>query len=126
MNDKQWEEIKYFKSSEFDSNDEPGSGKNMNFDLVKILDKARQKIGRPLVLHSGMRSVKHNAEVGGVSESAHTMGMAADIDCPDSQTRFDLINIFLEFGIRRLGIGKNFLHIDIDPDKPQSVVWLYP
>lgn len=125
MNQKQWEEIKYFKPQEFDSPDEPGSGQNMSFDLVQILDKARQKCGRPLVLHSGMRSQTHNTDVGGVNESAHTLGFAVDIDCQDSQSRFDLIKIFTDLGIRRIGIGKTFLHVDIDPDKPQSVVWLY-
>ena len=42
-----------------------------------------------------------------------------------SQDRFNLINIFLDLGITRIGIAKAFIHIDVDPDKSPDVIWTY-
>lgn len=47
--------------------------------LAIILDIAREKIGKPITITSGYRTVSHNAKVGGAKYSYHTRGMAADI-----------------------------------------------
>lgn len=47
--------------------------------LAVILDIAREKIGKPIIITSGYRTVSHNAKVGGTKYSYHTRGMAADI-----------------------------------------------
>lgn len=47
--------------------------------LAIILDIARDKIGKPITITSGYRTVSHNAKVGGAKYSYHTRGMAADI-----------------------------------------------
>lgn len=47
--------------------------------LAVILDIARGKIGKPITITSGYRTVSHNAKVGGAKYSYHTRGMAADI-----------------------------------------------
>lgn len=47
--------------------------------LAVILDIAREKIGKPIIITSGYRTVSHNAKVGGAKYSYHTRGMAADI-----------------------------------------------
>ena len=44
-----------------------------------VLDPARQKYGGPVLVNSGYRCPKHNAEVGGVANSQHMKGEAADI-----------------------------------------------
>jgi len=45
----------------------------------ELLEPARAYIGRPVYLSSGYRPPEKNAEVGGVKESDHTKGRAADI-----------------------------------------------
>ena len=90
----------------------------------------------------GYRCPAHNAEVGGVKQSAHMTGLAADIACPDSVTRLKILRGLIVAGFRRIGIGKNFIHgesrqarvlplgfasqtlSDVDTTKPNSV-WLY-
>ena len=121
-----WADIKYFKSYEFDSKDAPGSGCNMNLDFVRKLDKLREAVKVPLIIHSGYRTAEHNALVGGVDSSAHETGHAADIGALSSGLRFRIVEAALRLGFRRVGIGNGFVHIDDDITKPQDMVWLYP
>lgn len=72
-----WDNIKYFKQSEFDC---PDCGlNNMNLKVVKIADKIREHFGRPAHVTSGSRCTKHNKEVNGKSNSRHLQGKAIDM-----------------------------------------------
>lgn len=51
-----------------------------------VLDPLREGIGRPISVTSGYRSPEVNARVGGASSSQHTLGEAADIECPGVST----------------------------------------
>jgi uncharacterized protein YcbK (DUF882 family) len=94
--------------------------------LLVILDKIRERFDRPININSGFRCEDHNESVGGVPESAHIKGLAADIRCDNSRDRFELINVLLSYvPVRRIGMGSNFIHIDIDEDKPLDVMWVY-
>lgn len=46
-----------------------------------VLEPLREKIGRPLVVNSGYRSKALNKAVGGVANSYHLEGLAADLRC---------------------------------------------
>ncbi len=120
-----WSQIRYFKPWEFDSPDEPGSGKRISLELVRKLDDIRHDYGSPLHVNSGVRTARHNAEVGGVDSSAHVDGLAADIRVSSSYQRYMLLGLALSKGVPRIGIGRSFLHLDLDTSKPQFVVWLY-
>lgn len=73
-----WDNIKYFKESEFTC--KCGCGlNNMNLKVVKIADKVREYFGSPAIVTSGSRCKKHNKEVGGVSNSRHLQGKAIDM-----------------------------------------------
>ena len=54
-------------------------------ELLRLLEKIRSIVGAPVIINSAYRCKRHNREVGGVTSSWHTQGMAADI----RQTRFD-------------------------------------
>lgn len=47
--------------------------------LAVILEIARKKIDKPIIITSGYRTVSHNKKVGGAKYSYHMRGMAADI-----------------------------------------------
>ena len=117
--------MKYFNYSEFDSPDVQGSGQMMDKNFLNLLDQARDKFDKPININSGFRTPAHNESVGGTENSSHLKGLAADVACIASQDRFDLINIFLDLGITRIGIAKTFIHIDVDPDKSHNVIWTY-
>lgn len=116
---------KNFNSKEFDSPDLPNSGINMNREFVKKLQRIRTLIGEPLHINSGYRTKMHNAKIGGIYNSEHLNGKAADIFTRNSQIRFLIIKLALEIGFTRIGIGTNFIHLDISSDKPDDVIWLY-
>lgn len=50
--------------------------------LIELLEKLRAKAGAPVHVNCGYRCPKHNAEVGGVPNSQHVEGTAADITIP--------------------------------------------
>ena len=119
--------IKYFNLSEFDSPDDVDSGDNMDVDFIRKLDEARETAGIPFKVNSGYRTPFHNTMVGGVKDSSH-MNIpccAVDIEAKDSKTRFLIISSAIKVGINRIGIGKNFIHLDSDITKSQDVTWHY-
>lgn len=93
--------------------------------LVEILQNIRDDLGSSISISSGYRCEEHNRSVGGVDSSSHTKGLAVDIRCSSSDRRFSLIELALDHGITRIGVSSSFIHLDIDSNKPQMVIWTY-
>lgn len=95
-------------------------------EMWRLLDKIREEFGSPINITSGLRTQgENNALKDSVSNSAHLSGLAADISCLYSDKRFKLVEVALKNGVNRIGIGKTFVHLDIDPTKPKNVLWHY-
>tara|TARA_R100001510_G_C7645622_1_gene202983 strand:- start:685 stop:1050 length:366 start_codon:yes stop_codon:yes gene_type:complete len=121
--------MKYFTLKEFDSPDEPGSGKHMDKEFLEMLDLAREEAEVPFKITSGFRTKEYNDELlrkgySASSKSSHLKGCAADIFCSTSQMRSIIIRALVNVGFKRIGIGKSFLHVDNDSDKSDAM-WLY-
>jgi len=117
-----WSRVKFFTKKEFNCR---CCGKsNISANLVLKLDLARELAETPFVITSGYRCPQHNEEVGGVKDSAHVLGLAVDIAVPNNVARLKIIRGLIIAGFRRIGIGKDFIHADIDKSKPQNL-WLY-
>ena len=115
---------KHFELSEFTC--KCGCGKNNISDiLVRKLDRVREKAGIPILISSGYRCESNNVAAGGAPDSAHLYGLAADITVYSSNARWTLLSSIFTTGFNRIGIGKTFIHVDIDDSKPPKVVWLY-
>lgn len=97
----------------------------MKESTLALLEKAREDANVPFIINSGFRCEKHNKEVGGKSEGAHTTGYAVDIEATDSLTRYEILDSLLKVGFNRIGIADTFIHVDNDPTKPRKVVWVY-
>lgn len=54
----------------------------LNANLVSQLDKLREHYGKSCTITSGLRDTIYNKKVGGVTNSEHTKGRAADIYLP--------------------------------------------
>jgi uncharacterized protein YcbK (DUF882 family) len=93
--------------------------------LVHQLETARRILGRPMHITSGIRCATHNATIGGADASSHLTGLAADLACPSAYDRYDLLMAILTAGFTRVGIGKDFVHADIDRTKAHDLCWLY-
>ena len=116
--------FKFFSLSEFDSPDLPNSGKNMDINFIYKLEHAREIAGIPFKVTSGYRTKEHNAKVGGVPNSSHLIGVAADIAVDSGRERYIILNALIKAGFKRLGVAKTFIHCDTDESKPNSV-WTY-
>lgn len=117
--------MKYFNYEEFDSPDIQGSGQLMDEKMLSMLDEVREMYGKPISINSGYRTIRHNAKVGGKSKSSHLKGLAVDIACGTSRDRYNLLEALKSVGFNRIGIAKSFIHVDLDFDKTQNVIWTY-
>jgi uncharacterized protein YcbK (DUF882 family) len=93
-----------------------------NDDLLKKLQKLRDKIALKIRVNSGCRCVLHNISVGGSETSSHMRGLAADISCSDNK----LLAAWALIMFPRVGIGRNFefVHVDVDEAKGKGA-WTY-
>lgn len=97
----------------------------MDENFLRTLDKVREYAGIPLVLNCAYRSVEWDKAKGRSGNSAHTRGKAADIRCSASVTRWKIVRAAIDAGVRRIGIGESFVHLDTDDTLPQCVMWHY-
>ena len=118
-----WDEIKYFKKQKFPCKCGKycdGYPSEIDMDMVKIADKIRAKIGKPITINSGLRCKTHNANVGGVSNSQHLLGKAADLGCPAGCTPTQMASIAEEIMGDTGGIGIYPWGIHIDTRSTKS------
>ena len=74
-----------------------------------VLDPAREKLGMPVVVNSGFRCPLHNKTVGGVYNSQHVSGQAADVHCKDNKK---LAKVIVENGrFDQLILYPTFVHV---------------
>lgn len=110
---------KHFKLSEFVCKD--GSNRVViDMDLVNELQKLRNFINKPIVITSGYRTPKYNAEIGGATNSMHMLGKAVDIYVHNMSSE-ELYYIARHFNFKGFGIYDNWLHLDVRLDK--LAVW---
>ena len=117
--------LKYFSYEEFASPDVPHSGEYMDDNFLEMLDSAREISGIPFKINSGYRTIEHNYEVGGKSNSSHIVGKAADIAVKGSRQRWIITEALIQAGFNRIGIAKTFIHVDSDDTKDANVIWTY-
>jgi zinc D-Ala-D-Ala carboxypeptidase len=118
--------MKYFTPEEFASPDAPGSGARMNKHFLDLLDQMREEAGIPFHINSGYRTVTYNAALKDATpNSAHTRGMAADIAATTGREKWLIVDAAMKANIKRIGIGKTFVHVDIDGTLPNPSIWLY-
>jgi uncharacterized protein YcbK (DUF882 family) len=90
-------------------------------NLISTLNIIREVLGGKIIISSGCRCPKRNAAVGGVDDSNHTTGNAADIVSPKATApeMLKLIRRLWEEGAlpELAGLGKypTFTHVDVLP-----------
>ncbi len=87
----------------------PRARENIVALVNNVLDPVRELYGKPIYVTSGYRCYRHNLEVGGVKNSQHMQGEAADIHCDDNQ---QLIRLIKQLGtFDQLIVYPTFLHV---------------
>jgi putative chitinase len=96
---------------------------NLTYGCHQLLEPARLIVG-PIIINSGFRNEAVNSKVGGVKNSQHRLGQAADIR-PKDPKQFQRLVDFLkswEFTDQLL-TGNGWLHISWNPfAKPRHFV----
>ena len=67
---------------------------NLIYLCAAVLQPLRDELGRPVSITSGYRSARLNAHVGGVPNSYHLQGLAADIHVDseeDARRKFEIL-----------------------------------
>ena len=83
-------------------------------ELLEVLDAMREQIGAPLLLSCAYRCPAHNKEVGGVPNSQHVQGCAADVLLPEGKSVDELATIAENCGADGIGsyYDSGFVHVD--------------
>lgn len=123
LDTKFWNTIKYFKYTEFDSPDEPGSGLKMDYDFINLIDLIRYWSNVEFHVQSGFRTSERNLEIKGSLNSAHLRGLAADIFAQNNKIKHIILKSCFLFCIPRIGIYEKHIHIDVDLNLPHPIVW---
>lgn len=86
----------------------------MDERLMRLLDKLRDKWGKPIYVTSGYRCRAHNFDVGGVTGSYHCMAKAVDIIPPEGVECHELAAVAMDLGFDGIGLYSDdgFVHLD--------------
>ncbi len=118
-----WDDIQFFSRAEFKCQ---CGGRYCNGfpvepaeETVRMADEVRRRAGVPLTVNSGLRCARHNAEVGGVSNSLHLTGQAVDLSGSISPAKLHQIaeQVQAEMIPGRGGLGLYSWGIHIDNGK---------
>lgn len=130
--------IKYFKLSEFINSataNRLGIDNIPSFEVVDnlnrladYLDGIRAKFGKPILVSSGYRCPMLNKAVGGVVNSQHLKGLAADLVCSDIEKLLSIIRETKGFDQviteHNKGSKSYWIHVSVAPvfGKPRNQV----
>lgn len=105
---------KNFAVSEFDCHCENPDCKWTLIDdyLILRLQKERDIVRVPIVIHSGYRCQMHNKTIGGKPGSYHLIGKAADLHVKGLNVK-SMLDLFEGFDGLGQYQGRHFIHCDI-------------
>lgn len=102
-----------------------GCGANeADAELLMRIGDAENIIGRALEITDGYRCPVGNRLAGGHRTTPHLDGHAAHIRAAQSHHRYAVLRAVIQAGFRRIGIGADFIHVDIRRTG-RGAVWLY-
>lgn len=120
---------KYFTSEEFSRCVPSCKISDIKPELLVLLDDLRAFCGFPIRLNSAYRSVDYELSKGRAGTSSHCKGLAVDIKCTSPIERAVILSYVFADALNthpafRVGIGKTYIHLDIDSEKPYAC-WVY-
>lgn len=101
-------------------------------DLLDILNRIeincqmRHSDFDQLYINSAYRSPDYEKRHGRDGTSAHCLSKAVDISCKRNDLRYTIVKSALQLGINRIGIYKNYIHLDtanFKDKKSPCVIW---
>jgi hypothetical protein len=100
---------------DIENNPSPEAKLNLAMLCKNVLEPLREAVNVPIVITSGYRSRELNKAVGGVPDSQHTKGQAADIIVPGYNLKdaFNFIreNLVFDQAIYEEGLHGDWIHV---------------
>ena len=89
---------------------------NLRALIENVLEPARVRLGVPIIVRSGYRCAELNKAVGGVANSQHTKGQAADLVCTKLADKRRLFEILRTMDVDQLlyerdSKGTTWIHV---------------
>lgn len=88
---------------------------NLQYGVSTILQPVRDALGCPIIINSGYRNPEYNKSVGGVANSQHLTGCAADIRPKDPDKFIMLLYLLKQYHFDQLLEGKGWCHVSWTP-----------
>jgi hypothetical protein len=113
-----WADIRYFVPKEFACKCGrycDGYPAQMQRSVVELADRARAELKGVGFVSSGLRCPRHNANVGGVSNSRHLNGKAIDLRIEGKSAKQTLAWVQKQPEVRyAYAIDANYVHMDVE------------
>lgn len=115
-----WHDAVWLPSWNREATQEDGLTDEICTNLIHLfltMDKIRDDIKSPVIVHCAYRPVKYNQEVGGATHSKHVEGLACDFHVKG--TSCDDMRMWLEPRLRSYLLrmewlpGSNWIHVDL-------------
>lgn len=124
------------RDKKIDNTPTPEVVANLEKLCQEVLQPIRNKYGRAITVTSGYRCPKLNSAIGGVKNSQHMSGCAADIKCTATSKAvlFNIIKEMIKKGeikvgqlIWEYGTKKepNWIHVSLPYSKVNQILYLY-
>ena len=94
---------------------------NLQYLCQQVLEPLRLWIDKPVMINSGYRSPLLNEKVGGVKNSQHQTGEAADIRIPDKATGM----LYAEYILENCRFDQLLFESSCKPNGESSTYWLH-
>lgn len=98
---------------------------NLSHLCINVLQPLRDYLNKVVTVKSGYRSLEVNVEVGGVSNSQHRVGQAADIECENMVNACLYINKSLVYDQLITYFDNSgkiiFIHVSYNPFQPNRM-----
>lgn len=89
---------------------------NLTYGVATILQPVRDVIGCPIIINSGYRNPNYNESVGGVKNSQHLTGCAADIRPARPEKFEEMVAAIMNLAnYDQLLTGKGWCHVSWTP-----------
>lgn len=110
------------KKQNIDNTPNEAVTKNLQALITNVLNPVREIYGKPIIISSGYRSPELNKAVGGVSNSQHTTGNAADLVPANAKGSLEQIfaacvavGNYDQLIIEQNSKGSRWIHVSYDP-----------
>ena len=93
----------------------------MDRHFLRMLDEARDLAELKFKILKGFVCYGCRGSINELEHSSHLIGRAAVIQCKHTYKRYRIIAALLESGFTRIGIHNNYIYVDNDDMKADSI-----